>query len=355
MNQNLCRSFTAAVLLSTIGISLSAHAEQIPQTVSATATENIDLATEPIAESIEASVNSTSSATRVEAGTLELANEPAVAESENASATPDQQSALLEPESADLSDLFTVTAHTLDQNRIAVLRIDSLPVFKFVERSPEVTAGTKENAPQTLNESSDPVIRAEQVALQIDQFYQASGDPESIHVRWDEDLEEYVISLNGESLVLINEATYYANTTGEHAQDALHATNRLRTLLGGAAPLTEVEGQPEPQVVAARSNWNVTSMFTGQASWYGPGFHGRHTASGEVFNQNALTAAHRTLPFGTQVRVTNVHTGRQVVVRINDRGPFSHGRVIDLSAGAARAIGLDRAGVGPVQVEVLTN
>ena len=78
----------------------------------------------------------------------------------------------------------------------------------------------------------------------------------------------------------------------------------------------------------------------GMASWYGPGFHGRRTASGERFNTGALTAAHRTLPFGTHVRVVNVETGRSIVVRINDRGPFVRGRVIDLSQAAARAIGV---------------
>jgi len=81
-------------------------------------------------------------------------------------------------------------------------------------------------------------------------------------------------------------------------------------------------------------------LQTGQASWYGPGFHGRRTASGEIFNTNALTAAHRTLPFGTRVRVVNEKTGRSVIVRINDRGPFTKGRVIDLARTAAREIGL---------------
>ena len=79
---------------------------------------------------------------------------------------------------------------------------------------------------------------------------------------------------------------------------------------------------------------------SGQASWYGPGFHGRKTASGETFNTNELTAAHRTLPFGTKVRVINKRTGKSVVVRINDRGPFAHGRVIDLSRASAQAIGI---------------
>ena len=78
----------------------------------------------------------------------------------------------------------------------------------------------------------------------------------------------------------------------------------------------------------------------GVASWYGPGFHGKKTANGERFNTNDLTAAHKTLPFGTQVRVTNEQTGKSVVVRINDRGPYAHGRVIDLSKAAAQAVGI---------------
>ncbi|WP_147027178.1 septal ring lytic transglycosylase RlpA family protein [Methylobacterium oxalidis] len=78
----------------------------------------------------------------------------------------------------------------------------------------------------------------------------------------------------------------------------------------------------------------------GVASWYGPGFHGRRTANGERFNTRALTAAHRTLPFGTRVRVTNQTNGRSVVVRINDRGPYAGGRVIDLSSASAQAIGV---------------
>lgn len=78
----------------------------------------------------------------------------------------------------------------------------------------------------------------------------------------------------------------------------------------------------------------------GVASWYGPGFHGRKTANGERFDMNALTAAHRTLPLGTQVRVTNKSNGRSVVVRINDRGPYVGRRVIDLSKASAQAIGV---------------
>jgi|RhiMetdeSRZDD1v2_1073273.scaffolds.fasta_scaffold1183504_1 rare lipoprotein A len=87
------------------------------------------------------------------------------------------------------------------------------------------------------------------------------------------------------------------------------------------------------------------------ATYYGKEFAGRRTASGERFNPGAMTAAHRTLPFGTRVRVTNSHNGRSVIVRINDRGPFVKGRSIDLSSGAARAIGMGSA--ANVRIEVL--
>ena len=89
---------------------------------------------------------------------------------------------------------------------------------------------------------------------------------------------------------------------------------------------------------------------SGVATWYGPGFHGRKTASGERFNAGALTAAHRTLPFGTRVEVVNEATGRSVVVRINDRGPFGHRAVIDLSRASAAAIGI----TGSARVRLVT-
>lgn len=88
----------------------------------------------------------------------------------------------------------------------------------------------------------------------------------------------------------------------------------------------------------------------GTASWYGPGFHGRRTASGEQFNSSAMTAAHRSLPFGTKVRVVNEKNGRSVVVRVNDRGPFSHRRIIDLAKGPAQQLGLTSSGTAYVSL-----
>lgn len=92
---------------------------------------------------------------------------------------------------------------------------------------------------------------------------------------------------------------------------------------------------------------------SGGASWYGPGFHGRITASGERFNTNDLTAAHKTLPFGTRVQVTNTANGKSVVVRINDRGPFVKGRIIDLSRAAAELLDMLESGTAQVTVEEL--
>lgn len=97
----------------------------------------------------------------------------------------------------------------------------------------------------------------------------------------------------------------------------------------------------------------VVSTHSGEASWYGPGFYGNRTASGEVFRRGTMTAAHRTLPFGTKVRVTNLWNGRRAVVRINDRGPFIGHRVIDLGHGAAQELGLTSSGVAQVKLEVL--
>lgn len=91
----------------------------------------------------------------------------------------------------------------------------------------------------------------------------------------------------------------------------------------------------------------------GQASWYGGKFHGRKTASGEIFNKHDLTAAHRTLKFGTRVRITNPRNGKSVVVRITDRGPFIKNRIVDLSEKSAKVIGLKERGVGKVCLKIL--
>ncbi len=117
-----------------------------------------------------------------------------------------------------------------------------------------------------------------------------------------------------------------------------------------AVLLTAVNGV---ETASAKEKSSSIRAASGSASWYGPGFHGRKTANGERYNMHALTAAHRSLPFGTKVRVTNRKNGKSVVVRINDRGPYAGGRVIDLSRGAAQAVSMMGAGVVPVNLKVL--
>jgi rare lipoprotein A len=115
-------------------------------------------------------------------------------------------------------------------------------------------------------------------------------------------------------------------------------------------PVTEIVPTQQPTAKVRRA-----SNFFGIASWYGAVLNGHRTASGEIFDMNRLTAAHRTLPFGTLVRVVDVRSGKSVIVRINDRGVLFSDRVIDLSRAAADQLGIRKSGVTSVRLEVLTN
>lgn len=134
----------------------------------------------------------------------------------------------------------------------------------------------------------------------------------------------------------------------DHVHDQLEAA-----LLGEPAPAPPESAQTQSAPQEGPQEEQVVSRFEGEASWYGPGFAGRPTASGEPFNPSDLTAAHRTLAFGTRVRVTNTANGAQVTVRINDRGPYHGGRVIDVSSAAADHLGMKASGTVYVIGEVL--
>lgn len=131
----------------------------------------------------------------------------------------------------------------------------------------------------------------------------------------------------------------------------------LALLLAGALPLLTQITQPvlaeTDTELSPASNFDVSSAFEGKASWYGPGFDGRLTASGEIFSRYALTAAHRTLRHGSVVRVTNLRNGNSTLLVINDWGPVPADRVIDVSETAADLLGFHHQGVAPVRVEVL--
>lgn len=121
--------------------------------------------------------------------------------------------------------------------------------------------------------------------------------------------------------------------------------------LSGCIPFV---GLPKRESRAVSPPGSTGKVQYGKASWYGDKEHGNASASGEKFSRYSYTAAHKALPFGTVVRVTNLDNGRKVVVRINDRGPYVKGRVIDLSYAAAKSVGLIRSGVAKVKIEVLS-
>jgi rare lipoprotein A len=298
--------------------------------------------------------------------------------------------------------------HNIKGRKAATLFIRNIPVLTFLSSVSNTNLETKKvgaigntggvqryaliasNSPNALNtgnltdasnqissDDNDPVQVASVIAAKINQLNRENVDGSKITVSWkagdkstanqaqnkSERLQEngasYVIKIDGEELVEINEGTRLADSTNNLAQDALQATNRLRRLLGNASPIKEIANLPVrqqisipklPQQVAVGA---VRSTLRGIASFYGYDFAGNRTASGQRFNPEAMTAAHRSLPFGTQVRVTNTRNGRSVVLRINDRGPFIRGRVIDVSTGAARVLGMMGSGIAPVHIEVL--
>ena len=127
------------------------------------------------------------------------------------------------------------------------------------------------------------------------------------------------------------------------------------TLIQEAAPVRPLPAPPpKPMATNSAIPSKLIEVVQGAASWYGPGFYGRTTANGERFRKGTVTAAHRTLPFGTKVRVTNLSNGRSLVVRINDRGPFRYHLVIDLAHGAASQLKVMQAGEVTVKLEILS-
>ncbi|WP_107667685.1 septal ring lytic transglycosylase RlpA family protein [Cyanothece sp. BG0011] len=243
------------------------------------------------------------------------------------------------------------------QYQLAVtLRIRQIPVLTFLGSKADLAALKEQGDDIDPSQiESEALKRAKAFAKRLNQLSQDNNfKAENLTVSLNSD-QTHSIKLDSEELIKLDKGVILPDTTRNEAVDALQATNRLRRLMGDAPPLTaivkpEQDANQESGLASVRP---VTSRRKGMASWYGPGFHGRLTANGERYNQNGLTAAHKSLPFGTQVRVTNLHNGRSVIVRINDRGPYIHGRVIDLSRGAASVIGLLNSGVAPVQLEIL--
>jgi|JI91814BRNA_FD_contig_121_394337_length_5093_multi_5_in_0_out_0_1 rare lipoprotein A len=286
-------------------------------------------------------------------------------------------------EETDPNVIAKIQAHQWKGKPAATLYVRNIPVLTFIGSQSNIKPPVADNGevsvaynlPKKMQSSDplvrqvldDPVWRASEIAAKVNHLSRYNIDPNTIFVRWEglqkpqseskQEKGRYIIGANGEDLVEINTLTVLPETTNNQAEDALQATNLLRRLLGNAPPVNEIAGkpkpeaQPQPPVIA--TGFSSVFRVTGWASWYGPGFHGNLSANGEVFNENDLTAAHKELPFGTMVRVTNLDNGRSVVVRINDRGPYVGDRIIDLSAGAARVLGMMDSGVAPIQLDIL--
>jgi len=345
IQKQLTTGFTAALLLSGVGATLVGA-----QSTQLSATNEV--------ESIEANAAS------------------AVESSEPKSTQPSESAVGIDSDLAPtLSEEISVYPHAIDGRQAATLFVKDIPVLTFIGTEVDSLSNGSDAISIAANSDvstlqieaagsgdilnaaaeNDPVLRATDLGMQLDP---EMLDAEALSVRWHEETDGYIVTHGDEDLIALDSRTILADTTEDAAEDALQVTNRLRRLIGEAAPVTEIEGLPEPEpepepIVAAAPTPAIAYSNVGGASWYGPGFHGRLTANGEIYNQYGITAAHRTLPFGTRVLVTNLYTGLQVTVRINDRGPYAGNRIIDLSRGAADQIGLTSSGVGTVQLDIL--
>jgi len=260
---------------------------------------------------------------------------------------------LMEPRQRQESPV-SLLPHAWRAGRLAVtLRLYNIPVVTFLGTAAELEAAQNR---RPLNGPDSVFGRAQAIASQLESWTQATDfDAQTIQVSYDKKGKVYQIEVGEKIFLQLDQNTVLPDATPRANHNALQMANRLRRLLGQAPPLAQAPSGP-----AHTASLNMSGppaqfrrLKTGMASWYGPGFHGRRTANGERYNQHGLTAAHRSLPFGTRVRVTNLHTGQSVVVRINDRGPFVGGRIIDLSAGAAKAIGVHSRGTARVAMDIL--
>jgi len=356
MKHKLWGGLTAVILLPVLSISSSSHAESI------TAFNPSPSVSE--GESLNSANSLRSTTTTLTPSASEPIDVIKVGEYQS-----QQANAALLPES-----IAKIEAHELNQQQAATLYIRNIPVLTFIKNTnfdpkaitpptrQRIKVGSYSNQAYLPNRitpatqptiANDPVSRASAVAAEINQLIRNNFDASTIQVRWDQQRQRYLIEVAGQELVSIDSQTILPDTTNDQATDALQATNRLRRQIGNAPPLNAIEGQPKLSIPDVATGF-LFQRIEGWASWYGPGFDGNLTANGETFNQYDLTAAHPSLPFGTTVRVTNKDNGQSVVVRINDRGPYAGGRVLDLSKGAAEAIGMIGSGVAPVQIDVLT-
>jgi len=394
MTQKLFGSLTASLLIATLGVSTSSNAAPVDPSkqVSSANLKPIDPKATPSETAAETASSSTKSLS-------------AVSQSEEVVKIGEQVN---KPNFSGPQEVIAkVQPHEISGQKVATLYVRSIPVLTFkssvkaskndvklgtqLRQSPDPLSTNAQSFSRTKAQSSsltsllnsseslsdldsrelslstidagasedDPVWRAAAIAAKLNQLYRNGLDADKITVSWGGQVanatgrDRYFIQAGTIKIAVIDANTVLPDSTRNLEKDALQATNRLRRLLGDASPLREVAGKPIGWRNQTISLGPIRFKLTGFASWYGPGFHGNRSASGEVFNQNAMTAAHRTLPFGTRVLVTNMDNGQSVMVRINDRGPFHGNRIIDLSTAAARVVGVMQLGVALVKLEVI--
>ncbi len=365
MKQHLWKSLTVSALLITLGSGTSSHAEPT-HPLSLGSAPNL-----PGSEPLNLPETAVSESVKPRAVDWETPGKLATQKPLGKHETNLLASQAVLPATATVTKIYP---HMMDGQVAATLYVENIPVLTFLGETvtqplpPDSVLSGKTPASVPVAQMSvvslsetEPVRQAEAVAQKLSEWVRTPEDAKAIALKWDKDLETYIIAAHDQTLVVMGKEVILPDTTRNFTQDAVQATNRLRRLLGNAPPLTEIYGKPVSAPAQEPNNtnpfpgeWVVAKALSGWASWYGPGFHGNLTANGEVYNQYGLTAAHRSLPFGTMVRVTNMDNGRTIMVRINDRGPYTRNRIIDLSAGAAQELGLMQSGVAPVRVEVMT-
>ncbi len=364
MNQKLLSGLTATLLISTVGIPLAGNAnsseavDQRSETSLKIASNHspnpaLDLSSEvvklgeqpsqPTTEANEAAiakVHAHELAGR-KAATLYVRNIPVLTVLSSTKAAPEAvKMGVQQPNTSPLG----IQDKGQDASNQQESSSESAP--EASQNPTSSTSPTKEARPT----QGDAVWRASEIAARLNQLNRDGFDAKNITVAW-EAKSGYVIKARDLTLAVVDSNTILPDTTRNLESDALQATNRLRRLLGNADPLSEVTGRPRRRTEVSVGPFRIA--LSGMASWYGPGFDGNQSASGEIFSQHKMTAAHRSLPFGTRVRVTNLDNGMSVIVRINDRGPFHGNRIIDLSTAAARVLGLIQTGVAPVRLDIV--
>jgi rare lipoprotein A len=205
-------------------------------------------------------------------------------------------------------------------------------------------------------DNQDSYSRVKAIADKLNRFL-VTDPTQALHLRpamqpTEDGQQQAVIRMGDEVLATVDAKT--AKVAQEtQPQLAFLYTNRLRQVLG-EMPLQAKSFAFLNQPVDTAEQYKGTGrVLVGMASWYGGQFHGRRAADGSRFNMNAMTAAHKTLPFGTVLKVVNQRTKKSCYVRITDRGPYARGRIIDLSRGAAKAIGMLGSGVARVSLEIV--